>query len=294
MTLDRIDQSYWLVKDKDWMAEREAQWPRVEFMLSSYQLKKKAIKPIQDYFLRGKMPPWNTFLDWPDHDGHLNVFLFLWLHPSWDKCTLQELFRQYMSAESILPRDIVRGYRQFMGSQTVYTTGNYRNMEKLAAPYLEGHTELLYEILYGDMAFVEESIKRLLKHSHQYSGSDWDVSVNEGFGQISFMADWLSLKEIRLPIQADFLLQYTMPLEHWYMSCSKDETFFKEGSRGYMFLEVVTETLVHIHQFDIDEEGDTPRTRFVQKIRKILDEREFISEFKQMWLAVKAGNIAIG
>jgi len=47
------------------------------------------------------------------------------------------------------------------------------------------------------------------------------------------------------------------------------------------------------YHFDTEKEGDTSQTHFVNKIRKILDEREFIPEFKKMWLDVKADKIEV-
>jgi hypothetical protein len=108
---------------------------------------------------------------------------------------------------------------------------------------------------------------------------------------IASMSEWLILKKL-LPINEDFLLQYDEPLEWWYESV-KDVDYFNLNDLNRKQKPHFPKLLYRIYHFDIEKEGDTCRTRFVKKIRNMLDDREFFPEFKQMWLDVKAGKIEV-
>jgi hypothetical protein len=51
--------------------------------------------------------------------------------------------------------------------------------------------------------------------------------------------------------------------------------------------------LYRIHHFDLVAEGNSPRSRFVQKFTAMLEQREFPPEFKAMWEEVKRGEVEI-
>jgi len=58
-------------------------------------------------------------------------------------------------------------------------------------------------------------------------------------------------------------------------------------------LESYQKGLYRIHHFNTEEEGDTCRTHLVYKIRKVLDEHDFIPEFKQIWEDVKLDKVNV-
>jgi hypothetical protein len=60
------------------------------------------------------------------------------------------------------------------------------------------------------------------------------------------------------------------------------------GSQKYF-----EKALYRIYHFDTAKEGNSCRTHFVQKLRKILDERQFIREFEMIWARVKSGEVQI-
>lgn len=51
--------------------------------------------------------------------------------------------------------------------------------------------------------------------------------------------------------------------------------------------------LYRIHHFDLAAEGDSPRSRFVQKFTAMLEQREFHPEFKALWEEVKRGEVEV-
>ena len=91
----------------------------------------------------------------------------------------------------------------------------------------------------------------------------------------------------------EFLLQYDQPLDDWYKSCEQNEDYFIKDAQTENARKSVINALYVIHHFDTDKEGDTCRSQFCFKIRKILDERLFIAEVKQMWVDIKSGDIVV-
>jgi hypothetical protein len=94
-------------------------------------------------------------------------------------------------------------------------------------------------------------------------------------------------------INNDMLFQYDVPLEWWYQSCTEKEDYFHKGMQGDGEWPFVEKALWRIHNFNTEKEGDTPRTRFVHKMRKILDERHFIKDVEDMWRRVKADKVTV-
>lgn len=116
MSLESIDTSYWKTKDKEWVEQRQAQWPAIERVVSLNR-RKADVNVIKQYFLRGKMPNWEKYKDWDDLYRHLDLDLFLWLHPSDDHEVLKNLYRIYMESDLIDERDVTRGYGELIGNE---------------------------------------------------------------------------------------------------------------------------------------------------------------------------------
>lgn len=287
-TLKKIDTSYWKLDDPVWVAEREQCWPTIEFMLQIYKPKKKNLSPIKDYYLRGKMPNWKGLKDWENDERHLDLFMFLWLHPSWDEVVLGELRDLYITSDLIIAQDVRKGFGGFLHSQINIAAAPYRHMKQVRFPYIQGKGELLFKVMMGDPGVAEYEVQG---HPTLCKKEVYQLP-RERLVSIGTMGAWLCIERM-LPIHHDFLFQYDQPLEWWYDSV-KDSDFFSSGNEFNMQLVPSLEkALWRIHHFDTEKEGDTCRTHFAYKIRKILDEREFVSEFKQMWLDVKAGKIQV-
>ncbi len=107
------------------------------------------------------------------------------------------------------------------------------------------------------------------------------------------MTKWLCNKQLNY-INEDYLFQYDNYLEYWYLSFAQiDDEAPKATKDMARAIDYIKLGLYRIHHFDIEKEGDTCRTRFVQKIRKILDEREFNAQIDEMWLQVKSGKLQV-
>jgi hypothetical protein len=285
-----IDTTYWKTNDPTWMAERKAAWPRIEGMLKGVK-DGKGKTAIKHYFLKGKMPDWDKFADWDNTDRHVDIFMFLWLHPSWDEALLSRLREEYISSELIVYDDLRAGFGKFLSWGTVRACQDYsRNSEeeKRYILHTDGHNELLFRVLMGDLNRTDYEIARPVTFGPKqiYHIPQCD------FINIRAMGRWLCIKEMHA-INNDMLFQYDLPLEWWYRGCTKNEDYFTTSTLKQRQKPSAEKALWRIHNFDTVKEGDTPRTRFVHKMRTILDERPFIKDVEDMWRRVKAGKVTV-
>lgn len=292
VNIKKIDTSYWKLDDPEWVTQREADWPEIEFMIADFKTKKKAINPIKDYFLRGKMPNWKGFKDWDDIDRHLDLFMFLWLHPSWDKAVLTELRDAYIASDLIVYEDVRTGAYNFLFSQITMTSIWYPYpKEKISNPDLKGKGPLLLDVIMGDPNISQYEIEdragciRRKKQIFEFPSGE--------YSDLSSAASWLKIKNI-LPINQEMLLQYDNALEWWYRGVANDDEYFeKKQNKNEVTIGEYYIALYWIHYFDTEISTNPCQINFTHKIRKILDERDFVPFFKQMWLDVKAGKVVV-
>ena len=57
MTLEQLDTSFWLTKDKAWVVERKAKWQDIEPGIA-LRRNKAETNMAKAYYLRGKQPNW--------------------------------------------------------------------------------------------------------------------------------------------------------------------------------------------------------------------------------------------
>lgn len=293
-SLSKIDTSFWLLNSPEWMLTREDKWQEIEHMLQIYKPKKKCLTPVKNYYLKGKMPNWKSLKVWEDSDRHLDIFLFLWLHPSDDIKVLKQLRDEYFGSTLILQRDLSVGYSSFLDSQITMASSRFPTLRRQPGlkipqyPYLEGKGEVLFKVL---MESWEEN-------SHELLGQT-DLGKKQVFNypkaQMSYIADmgkWLALEEL-LPLNKDFLFQYDFALAWWYQSV-KDCDYYNNSDFARQELPHHEKALYRIYAFDKEREGDPLRLSFAGKIRRILDEGDFkSSELKEVWGKIKTGKTII-
>lgn len=291
-SLEKIDTSYWLTKDKDWMANRKDSWSSIEKMLPDITKKGQTI--IKQYYLRGKMPNWQALKEWDNNRRHLNLLYFLWLHPSDDEQVLFTLYREYMMSELIHNRDAFLGYGTLLSSQIGNTSMGYTHMDECDFPQLGDKGLVIFNILFKDVGFANARLCNQLKTQNIHSLVMPNI---EGYQSLHTMRKWLSL-EVILPVHQTWLLQFEEPLELWYEQCSKEaDNYFNDEKisydRGLARKNGGYKCLYCFYHFDIEKEGDTCRSRFVIKLRKMLNERDFSPEFKAMWADIKADKVEV-
>lgn len=293
MSLEKIDTSYWKTKDKEWVEQRQAQWPAIERVVSLNR-RKADVNVIKQYFLRGKMPNWEKYKDWDDLYRHLDLDLFLWLHPSDDPEVLKNLYRIYMESDLIHERDVTRGYGELIGNEFLHATSSKKPIEEYPNPFRGGKNIILFRVLFEDVEYAKNRVRSLIRGRQE----DRDFMVNQIFEFLGYhhflrMRLWL-LQDIKSPLCFNSLYQYDDVLE-WCLTTltPNKEKEFSEGFHTPEYLKSFQRALYCLHHFDTEKEGDTCRTSAIHKIRKILDERTFVQEFKQMWEDVKAGKIEV-
>ena len=284
-----LDKSYWKVDDRNWLQERKVQWGVIAKKLESTKTR-KGITVIKQYFLKGKMPDWVKMEDWGDAQGHVDVFMLLWLHPSWDAALLRGLRDQYLAFPGVRLDDVDYGYKKFISSASIASCHDYSsaylNHEDIPWVDTGGHNELLFDVLMDDYCREQIELARV----------EFEARVHPVFhfpkpdlGALISMGKWLCVKRM-FPINEDMLYQYDAPLEWWYHGCAQDRNFLN-GPQLEAKLENLTRALCRIYYFSYDAEGDSPRSRFVTKMRAMLNERPFIKEIEEIWLGIKRGEI---
>lgn len=280
-----IDTSYWKLDDKDWVADRKAQWKHIVPMFQGGAHKsKRGLGIIKKYFLKGELPDFKALMEWNGLERHLDLFCFLWLHPENDEALLTELRDAYVNHPYVLADDIDVGLDIFFCYADVMAAEEYSEEELSSKLNTGGYNEMYFRILMGDS-------NGAYRGTHKSNTWRVDSTKLSFIPLLVHMTRLLSNKTVN-KLNEDVLYQYDGYLELWYKCIEHKEDCF-EGKRGGRLLPIAEKALYRIHNFDTEKEGDTCRTRFVEKMRKILDEREFIPQFKQMWSDVKAGKIEV-
>ncbi len=276
-----IDTQYWQLDNKEWIANRAEQWRKIEptFIGGAFKAK-KAITIIKRYFLKGIMPDFIKLKEWNSIERHLDLFCFLWLHPSWDRQVLTELREMYVNYEHIVSEDIQSGVGIFMGYSTIMASQEYENPENVL--HTEGHNELLFDVIMGDMT------KPLIPEQGRLD-FEYTKSILR-FGRIITDTDWLINKKHNF-LNDDCIYQYDAYVNYWYQCFpSTQQDYLKDLSIKHHKI-YVHNSLYRIAQFDVAKEGDTCRSRYVLKVRDILDNRDMIPDIKDMWKQAKDGTI---
>lgn len=292
MSLEKIDTSYWKIKDAEWVSQREAQWPAIERMVGA-ERRKSEINVIKDYFMRGKMPNWKKYKEWNGDRRHVDLKVFLWLHPSDDHEVLKSLYRTYMESDLIHERDVTLGYGSFVDNEFLRATSSWKSLEEYHFPFLGAKNIILFRVMFEDAEYAMDRIRSLVGGQANFDKKAREILEFLGFSHFLFIRRWLMQNET-LPLCVNSLYQYCDVLE-WCLTTltPNNENFFLEGLKTPEYLKAFQRALFCISKFDTEKEGDTCRTRAIHKIRKILDERSFVPEFKQLWEDTKVGKIEV-
>lgn len=292
MSLESIDTSHWKTKDKEWIDQRQAQWAAIEKIIGLNR-RKSEVKVIEQYFLRGKMPNWEKYKDWDNLYRHLDLDLFLWLHPSNDTEVLKNLYKTYMESDLIHERDVLRGYGELTDNEFLRAPLSWKSLEEYPYPFRGEKNIILFRVMFDDMDYVKERILSLVGGQENFSKKTSQIFEFLGYHHFLRMRLWL-LQDIKSPLCLNSLYQYDDVLE-WCLTTltPNKEKEFSEGLHTREYLQAFQRALYCLHHFDTEKEGDSCRTSAIHKIRKILDERTFVPEFKQLWEDTKAGKIEV-
>jgi hypothetical protein len=246
---------------------------------------------VKNYFLKGKLPDWEAFAYWDNSERHVDLFILLWLHPSWDEGVLTELRNGYIASRCIVEGDLASGFDLLIGEGAITAAQGYADSSDHDMGYridTQGHNELLFRVMMGDLDPSEYELARKTPLGHTVVFQ----MPKARFTHLFSMGKWLCIKNMH-PINNDMLYQYDLPLEWWYRGRPTDEDYFSKDAQPMALRRATEKALWRIHHFNDAREGPGPRTTFVTKMRRMLDERPFIGEIKEMWWRVKAGEIQL-
>lgn len=165
-----------------------------------------------------------------------------------------------------------------LGEKPPYTIRRYLIL------HTQGSNEWLFRLMCPD-----PEKNRLFELAGQQSHM---LYLQYRYQEIQTWGGWLRLPPPLSAGAADMLFQYDLPLETWYVQCTRNPDSYRRMVEAQEADNVLI-GLYRIHHFDLAAEGDSPRSRFVQKFTAMLEQREFHPEFKALWEEVKRGEVEV-
>ena len=321
---DGFDTSHWKTTDKAWMAERKQQWLEIEKLLYVLDKNKKARSIIKQYFLKGQLPDWKKLHDWSQGSTtrHLDLLLFLYLHPSRDDAVLRPLRDQFMDNPHARWDDRLIGFNTLWqiglsepasGSLRMFRIADLeKELPQVAAslppapePYADcrrievhtdGQNERLFNLMWPDI--TQQTVRlpvtrdtycyRALRYTLDYE--DFPLMEHRfTLETLWIMSQWLVWPTPLNRGSSDMIFQYEQPMNLWYHHCAQEDVPEKPAQREFVMLAVY-----RIFHFDVDQEGpDSPRTRFVRRARALLTERSFSDSFRALIALARSGDVVV-
>lgn len=322
-SFDTLDTSHWRTADKGWAQQRLQHWLEIEKLLVLLHKGKKARAIIKRYFLKGLLPDWKALADWNCSNGarHLDLMLLLYLHPSTDDAVLRPLRDQFMNNPDARIEDRLIGFLNMRSLALCACSGGTRmawmwELEKELPshvidniPFAAGHTdkkrivmhtdgqnERLIQLMWPDTAKRTAllPITQATQHFVRLRGRTGVeelplLPVMHELANLYLMGDWLALPSDLNAGARDMLYQHQHALDIWYHQCA-DETVSRTAAHRELLLIAV----YRIYRFDTHAEGeDSPRTRFVQRIKSMFEQRAFTASFKALLAVVRDGEAVV-
>lgn len=135
--------SDWLLDDKEWVKARKAQWPDYLWnvkLLGGWS--KETLADMKEYFLTGSEHSRNNIQNWFDY-LEPPAFIELWLHPSDNVTTLNEVLRQHYLASRYEPPVNLTSHKQDL----IKVLGHCSNPKFKGVSVFNGRETVLYQVL---------------------------------------------------------------------------------------------------------------------------------------------------
>lgn len=198
-----------------------------------------------------------------------------------------------MESDLIHEMDVILGYGSFVDNEFLRASASKKAIEEYQFPFMGAKNIILFRVMFKDVEYAIDRIRSLLGGQVNYDREAREIFECLGYHHFLHMTGFL-LQDIKSPLCLNNLYQYDDVLE-WCLTTltPNNEKKFVEGLSTPEYLKSFQRAFFCINNFDTEKEGDTFRSHAIHKIRKILDERSFVPEFKQMWEDVKAGKIEV-
>ncbi|MCE2596924.1 hypothetical protein K6Y31_19295 [Motilimonas cestriensis] len=295
MTLAQLDTSFWLTKDKAWVAERKAKWQDIEPGIA-LRRNKGETNMAKAYYLRGKQPNWEKLKTSDKSPRPLDLMMFLWLHPSDDPEVLTPLFKAYMESDQVHEEDILLGL-MFMSTEFIDHTGTTKSLHEYQFPYLGNKNITLFRIMFADSLYVKNRLQQVITagrvdvRERKLAKAEQEIFGMLGYKHFVFFGAWL-IQDSTSIFCRDCLYQYPDVLD-WCMTTLKYDAEFIARIQHPSALASYHKALYRIAHFNLEQEGDTPRANAVRYLRELIEVGDFLPEFKQLWQQVKAGEVEV-
>jgi len=251
------------------------------------------VNVIKAYFLRGKMPKWEKYKSWDKTFRHLDLRMFLWLHPSDDPEVLIPLYKTYMESDVIHVRDVTAGYGSLLDNELLSATLPYKSLKDYPFPFMGNKNIILFRIFFADIGYAKECMIRLFGGQEGFDENA--AHIFECYGYLDFLNIWTwLLQDAKSPLMLNCLYQYDEVLD-WCLTTfnEKNEQEFITSLEHKVNQIIFQKALYCIYHFDAEKNEESCRSRALVKVRQLLDDNDFVPEFKQMWEGIKSGEIEV-
>ncbi len=275
----QVDPTHWPVKDKSWMRKREAQWNEAERSLCREKTR-KAQNIIKQYFLKGKLPDWRKLDDgWDIHDKfrHLDLFSLLYCHPVQDYQVLKPLRDAYLQGKPFgrTHADVRASSETFrlLAETDPASNGGLLGKRKHFDREVALLTRLMCEQLAGE--------------TDRETGAYWLLSSGPGLFTLAAVEKWLQWDQLN-EYGEKFLLQFPEAREVMYDNvCNVSDRRNRNATLGESNAALLEKVFYAMRDFVLDKEGDAVRSRVVNDLFDMFNERPWIPRFKEIWERVR-------
>jgi len=269
MSVDR-----WLIKDKEWMRERKAQWADIHIrLIHSEKFRKKQLKAYEAYFLKGKEPKWDRAYD----DDPIPLVFRLWFDPDQSEDNWNRILESVVNyPDSMTIENSLRdSFKIFQESDNAV---HYSGIENVPNGFMIGLEERMFSFLYGD----PESSEYI-----EFNGENFRAVRRFDGGYYINNYRWLDYPKLHNSYKSS---QYK--LEHWFCKLNDEycEGLEKQAPNGKSDLKSVLLYLekVQTYKYLPSDAIDETRAEYCRKVRDILDNLPLPKKMAQWWKEAKA------
>ncbi len=268
-----INHQAWKLDDPDWVKQREELWEKdIDRRIKSdyLDLSKTKVRTYERYFLQGKIPKFN-----PETLVSVNLAFMCWLHPDHS----DENFQLIKGVIWLIGGEYaVEHYRQ---SIPLICGGGFMPEEGYPGGLMGDLAIRIFELLVDEdisNPFVKFNYDERLTKLAGYEKAPYSNAFEYATGS-TFITNPDSYT------CTNYVWQYDRPLEYFYASIDEDEidaVFARKAS-----LRGLNKYLKALAEFDSTVDPSHYKSIYVEKVRKIFNERPLPEKFKEHWEEAK-------
>lgn len=297
LSLKKIDTSFWKINDPDWVRERSAQWLVLEKKLSEGR-RKSELNAIKQYFLMGKMPNWKKYKNWDGDRRHVDLLVFLWLHPSEDFDFLVDMFRIYVDSDLIHYKDIVCAYEMFLKFELNPIRWENNSVSRYQYPFLGNKNIILFRVMVYGIYYSELAIENLLNDERVrnekilYLERIRKGDFGHSYSHFLFFRNWLLMPDDS-PLSKSSLFRYDEVLDWIFINIRSHDDSFLKAIEYKKNITLYHRALYCIFNYRKFRPESVEKVYAAAKLRQLISERELVADFKLMWEDIKNDRVPL-